>query len=164
MKLLKRPGTRKMLFKVLRKNLLLCLKDDLKENKNSSRHRVDALKCRETSVQLYHSFVNKVPKRKSAKGRRRSSPRKYLRKILQMSFSVLQDRFPAFQGFILASTSLQHLEFDGSVIKRQFKQCLTKPRSKPFSILPTVISKHCLLLTVTRRLASQTRKLFIYLK
>ena len=53
---------------------------------------------------------------------------------------------------------------NGSVIKRQFRLCLTKPRSKPFPILPTIISKHCLLLTVTRRLASQTRKLFIYLK
>ena len=52
----------------------------------------------------------------------------------------------------------------GSVIKRQFRRYLTKPRSKPFSILPTAISKHCLLLTVTRKLASQTRKLFIYLK
>ena len=53
---------------------------------------------------------------------------------------------------------------NGSVIKRQFRWCLTKPCFKPFSILPTVISKHYLLLTVTRRLASQTRKLFIYLK
>ena len=52
----------------------------------------------------------------------------------------------------------------GSIIKRQFRCCLTKPRSKPFSILPTVIPKYCLLPTVTRRLASQTRKLFIYLK
>ena len=52
----------------------------------------------------------------------------------------------------------------GSVIKRQFRQCLTKPCSKPFSILPTVTSKHCLLLMVTRRLVSQPRKLFIYLK
>ena len=52
----------------------------------------------------------------------------------------------------------------GSVITRQFRQCLKKPPSKPFSMLPTFISRHCLLLTVTRRLASQTRKLFIYLK
>ena len=52
----------------------------------------------------------------------------------------------------------------GSVIERQVRRCLAKPRSKPFSILPTVISKHCVRLTVTRRLVSQTWKLFIYLK
>ena len=64
----------------------------------------------------------------------------------------------------LLTIFFKSLEYLGSVTKRQFRRCLTKPRSKPFSILPTVISKHCLLLTVTRRLACQTRKLFIYLK
>ena len=48
----------------------------------------------------------------------------------------------------------------GSVIKRHFRRCLTKPRSRQFSVLPSVTYKHCLLLTVIRRLASQTRKLF----
>ena len=52
----------------------------------------------------------------------------------------------------------------GSIIKRQFRRCLTKPRSKVFSILPTIIFKHCLLLMVVGSLASQTRRLFTYLK
>ena len=60
------------------------------------------------------------------------------------------------------SKHLTWLKHFGSVIKRQFRRCLTKPRSKPFSVLPAIISKHCLLPTVTRRLASQTRNLFMY--
>ena len=65
---------------------------------------------------------------------------------------------------IIHTWALHLNKYNGSVIKRQFRRCLTKPRVKPFSILLTVMSKLCLLLTVTSRFASQTRKLFIYLK
>ena len=39
-------------------------------------------------------------------------------------------------------------------ILRQFSLDGIKPRSKPFSILPTIVSKPCVLPTVTRRIAS----------
>ena len=71
------------------------------------------------------------------------------------------------RGFLFISFYVfmqYHNPHIGSVVKRQFRRCLTKPHSKPFSILPTIISKHCLLLMVTRGLASQSRNLFIYLK
>ena len=74
--------------------------------------------------------------------------------------------FLLFLGVVMYDNEFETMEIYsivGSVIERQFRQCLTKPCSKPFSILPTVTSKHCLLLIPTRRLASQTRKLFIYM-
>ena len=48
------------------------------------------------------------------------------------------------------------------VIKTEFKQCLTKPRSKSFSVWPTLLSKHRLNSHFIKH-KEQTRKAFVFL-
>ena len=62
----------------------------------------------------------------------------------------------AYAGNLFAWIIMVYIIKYFNVPQRPHTQCLTKARSKPFSILPTIISKHCLLPTITRRVASQT--------